>query len=133
MRYKRNRKRREELTPEMTPLMDIMFLLLIFFIVTSVFRKNESILALSLPKIEGGVAQGQKKELMTIELSTQSLAVNKKVMEFEEFAKLCAGVKNPKMNVDFRVDKTVIYQRVIKVLDILQKNNLSNLSLVNEK
>jgi biopolymer transport protein ExbD len=68
MRNRRNRNRREELTPEMTPLMDIMFLLLIFFIVTSVFRKNESILALSLPKIEGGVAQAQKKELMTMRL-----------------------------------------------------------------
>lgn len=131
MRHRK--KRREELTLEMTPLMDIMFLLLIFFIVTSVFRKDESILALSLPKIEGGMAQIQQKENMTIELSQDSLAVNKKIMAFEEFAILCAGVKNPQINVDFKVDKSVMYQRVVKVLDILQQNKLSNLSLINSK
>ena len=53
----RKKNKREELVPDLTPLMDIMFLLLIFFIVTSVFRKNEHLLSLNLPQTHGS---GQK-------------------------------------------------------------------------
>ena len=42
-------KRREPLTPDLTPLIDVVFILLIFFIVSSVFKKEELALMLSLP------------------------------------------------------------------------------------
>ena len=42
-------KKRELISMDLTPLIDVMFLLLIFFIVASEFKKNESILNLSLP------------------------------------------------------------------------------------
>ena len=34
-------KRREPLNPDITPLIDVVFILLVFFIVTSTFKKDE--------------------------------------------------------------------------------------------
>lgn len=129
----RKHRKREELVPDLTPLMDIMFLLLIFFIVTSVFRKDENLLALNLPNSEGQVAEKAKKETVILELSKNSFAVNKKVVSFEDFSTMAQSYKDPKMSIDFRVDKDVVYDRIVKVLNILQKNNLTNLSLVTNK
>ena len=45
-------RRREPLNPDLTPLIDILFLLLIFFLATSVFKKDEVAISLSLPKVQ---------------------------------------------------------------------------------
>ena len=42
-------KRRESLSLDLTPVIDVVFILLIFFIVTSVFKKEELALMLDLP------------------------------------------------------------------------------------
>ncbi len=129
---RRNRKR-EELVPDLTPLMDIMFLLLIFFIVTSVFKNDQNILALNLPKTEGvSEGKGEKKELV-IELSKDRFVVNKEEVSFEDFPKIIQKYKDPKLAIDFKVDKDVVYDRIVKVLNVLQQNNLTNLSLVTSK
>ena len=129
----RRKKHREELLPDLTPLMDIMFLLLIFFIVTSVFRKDETVLSMALPKTEGEASKAIKGKSIVLELTKKDLAVNKKVVTLDEFSKLATRYKNPELNIDFRVDKDVVYDRIVKVLNILQKNNLTNLSLVTNK
>ncbi|MGK0367028.1 MAG: biopolymer transport protein ExbD, partial [Thermoproteota archaeon] len=55
---------REALSFELTPLIDVVFLLLIFFLVTSVFKKEELALLLNLPKAsEGKSQQAQKKNI----------------------------------------------------------------------
>ncbi|MFZ8934423.1 MAG: ExbD/TolR family protein [Bacteriovoracaceae bacterium] len=129
---KKNR-RRDELVPDLTPLMDIMFLLLIFFIVTSVFRNDQNILALNLPKTEGASeGKGDKKELV-LELSKDKFVVNKKEVSLDDFSNVIKSYKDPKIAVDFRVDKDVVYDRIVKVLSVLQQNNLTNLSLVTSK
>jgi len=42
-------KRRSFGTPEITPLIDVVFLLLVFFMVSSVFKKEEPALQMKLP------------------------------------------------------------------------------------
>ena len=56
---KRMRKR-EDLVPELTPLIDVIFLLLIFFMVTTVFKKEESALLLQLPKAQNAKSKDYK-------------------------------------------------------------------------
>jgi biopolymer transport protein ExbD len=56
-------KRREALVPDMTPLIDVVFILLIFFIVTSVFKKEELALLLNLPDSQAQTLEVEK-ELM---------------------------------------------------------------------
>jgi biopolymer transport protein ExbD len=126
------KSKREGLTPELTPLIDVVFLLLIFFMVSSVFKKEELSLLLQLPKAAEGKGGEQNLKTVTIEVSKDEIAYNGKTVEWTdleaEFKKL-----SKETLVNLRVDGKVVYDRLIKALDLLQQNNLENVSLITEK
>lgn len=127
-----SRKRsRETPTFDLTPLIDVVFLLLIFFMVTTVFKKDESVLELNLPTadVEGG-GQQKKQKRINIELNEKELAVNGKKFVIDEFKTYLDQIKNKNTPVDLKVDKKVAYERLVQVLESLQKRNLTNLSLI---
>jgi len=122
-------KRRESLPIDLTPLIDVVFILLIFFIVTSVFKKDELALLLDLPSSHAKEVQIDEKQI-GIELSVadiaykgQKISLKKLELEFED-------IDDKEQSIIFRIDKEVKYERVVKILDLLQKHNLKNLALV---
>lgn len=126
------KSRRDSLTPELTPLIDVVFLLLIFFMVSSVFKKEELALLLNLPKTEEGKKESSAKENITIELTGEKIAFNGKDSTLEGLNGHLDGVSKKSL-VNLRVDGEVKYERLVKVLDVLQKYKLENLSLITEK
>jgi len=122
-------KRRETLGLDLTPVIDVVFILLIFFIVTSVFKKEELALMLDLPSSNAKEMQ-IKQEQIFIELNPTKLAIKGIEVSFESLEDNLKAVKNKENPIIVRIDKKVEYQRVVKVLDLLQKYNLSNLALV---
>lgn len=127
------RRRREQITPDLTPLIDVVFLLLIFFLVSSVFKKEELALLLSLPKTEKGASAEQKEtKNITIELSKNEIAFNGNKIQVGELESNLKSVKKSSL-INLRVDGTVVYKRLVNVLDILQKNKLNNVSLITDK
>jgi len=123
------KKKREILTPDITPLIDIVFILLIFFIVSSVFKKEELALNLSLPQSSAKELKIEVKQL-NIELSDTSLAYLGQTVTFTEFDEKLFAITKKDKPVIIRIDKDVKYSRIVKVLDILQKHSLNNLALV---
>jgi len=123
------KSRREHLIPELTPLIDVVFLLLIFFMVSSVFKKEELALLLNLPKADQGKAEAAQKEVVTIELSKDNIAFDGTKIEFEDLTDKISPLTK-KTLVNLRVDGEVKYDRLVQVLDLLQKNKLENLSLI---
>ena len=89
------RKRDRWLAPDLTPLIDIVFLLLIFFMVSSVFKKDQTILDIDLPVANSKSTQ-QKQETCTIELNDKSLAYQGKKTSFEDFETTCKSISNKK-------------------------------------
>jgi biopolymer transport protein ExbD len=126
------RHKRESLAMDLTPLIDVVFLLLIFFLVTSVFKKDELALLLKLPKTEQGEGSEKKNEQLTIELTNDEVAVNGKKSSIEELPKTFEST-NKETLINLRVDGDVKYQRLVKVLDLLQLNKLENISLITDK
>ncbi|BCD61641.1 MULTISPECIES: biopolymer transporter ExbD [unclassified Nitratiruptor] len=124
-------KRREQITPDMTPLIDVVFLLLVFFLVSTVFKKDELALLLNLPSSKSS-AKTIEKEKITIELSSTELALGGKKVSFKELDGSLARVADKKQPVFVRIDKDVRYERIVKLLDILKKYELNNIALVNE-
>lgn len=126
------KKRNDAPVLEMTPFVDVTFLLIIFFLVTSVFRKEELALALKLPETtEGGASKKEVKQL-AVELSKDEVAVNGKKSSMEELKATLKGL-DPKTDISLRVDGTVEYKRVVKVFELFQSFNLNNLSLITQK
>ena len=126
------RKARETITPDITPLIDVVFILLIFFIVTSVFKKEELALVLNLPSSKAQELEVEPKEV-SLEINKDKLAIYGKEISFEELDSKLAEIKDKKKNIIVRIDKDVVYERIVKVLDNLQKHELNNLSLVTKK
>lgn len=127
------RRRRDQLAMDLTPLIDVVFLLLIFFLVTSVFKKEEVALLLQLPKTEEGQGNEEKKmEEITIELTDNEVAFNGKKSTMEELPAALEGSK-PETLINLRVDGNVRYDRLVKVLDLLSAKKLENISLITNK
>lgn len=127
------KRSRETAMPDITPLIDVVFLLLIFFMVSTVFKKDELALLLNLPTVTEGESQAQAKKTLILELSKEELAYDGKKLSIEELGTKLNEIQDKKTPVDLRVDKDVRYERVVKVLDELKKYKLNNLSLITNK
>ncbi len=122
-------KRRESLGLDLTPVIDVVFILLIFFIVTSVFKKEESALIIDLPTSNAKEMKVEEEQVF-IEVNKNKLAIKGIEVSFESLEDNLKAIKNKQKAVVIKIDKKVEYERVVKVLDLLQKYNLSNLALV---
>ncbi len=125
-------KRREPLTPDLTALIDVVFILLIFFIVSSVFKKDDLALQLSLPTSNSQQLEIEVKQI-TIELGVEKIAFSGVKMDFDTLEKQLSKTTKKDKPIIVRIDKKVPYERVVKVLDLLQKYSLNNLALVTAK
>lgn len=117
---------------DLTPLIDMVFLLLVFFLVTSTFKKDELALLLKLPKAQQGAGSEKKLDQLTIELTADEIAVNGKKSTVEELPSVFQKTAKETL-VNLRVDGDVKYTRLVKVLDLLQLNKLENISLITDK
>ena len=122
-------KRREALSPDMTPLIDVVFILLIFFIVTSVFKKEELALLLNLPDSNAQTLEIEKENI-NIELSEDKLAYKGKEVTLETLEEELKKVTDKKRAVIVRIDEEVMYKKIVGILDLLQKYELHNLAMV---
>ena len=121
-------KRREHLTPDLTPLIDVIFLILIFFMVSSTFKKEELALLLTLPDTEHATREIQKEQI-NVELGVDRLAYKGREVTFEVLDNMLGSVVEKEKPVNVRIDKAVPYERVTKLLDLLNKHGLNNLAL----
>ncbi len=121
-------KRREHLSPDLTPLIDVVFLILIFFLVSSTFKKEELALMLTLPDTRSAT-QRIEKEQINIELGCEAIAYRGEEVTFERLDGLLGSVQEREKPVNVRIDKSVPYARVVRLLDLLEKHGLHNLAL----
>ena len=124
-------KRTRRIRPDMTPLIDCVFLLLVFFLVTSVFKQDESVLKLILPETQTDTKRDTPEGLY-IELSETELAFNGQRGTPDELREKAATVQNKKSPVAIKIDKGTTYERIAVILDILQVQKLYNIQLINE-
>jgi biopolymer transport protein ExbD len=125
-------KKREHIAPDLTPIIDIVFLILIFFMVSSTFKKEELALLLTLPKAQSATVE-VKQENINIELGKEKLAYKGKKMDFKMLDVMLKEVGKKDEPVNIRIDKEVSYGRVTKLFDMLNKYGLNNLALENER
>lgn len=125
-------RKREILTPDLTPLIDVVFILLIFFIVSSVFKKEELALLLTLPDSQAQEVEIEIKQI-NIELSKDELALKGKKLSFVELEEKLKAITKKDKPIIVRIDKDVQYDRIVIILDLLQKYSLNNLALITNK
>jgi len=125
------RRKREFLTPELTPLIDVVFLLLIFFLVSSVFRKQENVLDLQLPTTKTGESSKEQKKDTTIEITNESFAINGEVVNRVQLEKKLLNMRK-ETQINIKADQKTQYKNFIYVLEVLNKQKKSSISIITE-
>jgi len=126
------KKRFESISPDLTPLIDVVFILLIFFIITSSFKKDNTVLKLELPSSNSS-AKAIEKENISIELNNKYVSYKGNKLNFVALQKKLELVKHKQQSIMINIDKDVPYNKVVQLLDILQLNNLNNIAFVTKK
>ena len=133
-------KRRIGIAIDMTPFVDIGFLLLIFFMSTTSFKPPEPIqLALPSSHSEFKVPESDVLVLYVDEDGTLAMQVGlvAKEAEFIEVKDLAtyvlnARARNPKLRMAIRADKNVPYGIMADVMKAMQISNTLRFNLVTE-
>ena len=120
------------LVPDLTPLIDVVFILLIFFIVSSVIKKEELVLNLSLPSSSTKQKITNVKEFI-IKLLKNTISLNGKKISKDILNKEIENIKKKNSSIHLRIDKKTPYENLINILDSLQKYELNNISLITNK
>jgi len=126
------RKKNTELSLEVTPLIDIVFLLLIFFVLNSQFEKLTT-MELSLPKVNSNQLNELANEKLIIEInSAEEVILNgKRLSEFSYTSLNDFIINNYPENKKavISADSDTKYQYLVTVMDVLNKNNFDSVEI----
>jgi len=117
----------------MTPLIDMMFLLIIFFLVSTAFIDPERDQAVRLPEAsKGSAAQKQDEDIVVNIRQGGVLVVNERILTIDQLEKQLAAAarKNPKQIVKIRGDALAYHKQVVRVLEACQKAKIWTPSIV---
>lgn len=116
----------------MTPMIDCVFLLLIFFLLTTSFITEEGI-AVKLPQARSTVQQ--KEEDITIYLDKQgNISIRGEKLQFAElYNKLCKLIgKKQDQLVILKADREIILNKAVKVMDIAKSAGAGRICIATE-
>ena len=129
-------KKHKPLDVSLTPMIDVVFLLLIFFMVTTTFSR-ESVIKVMLPQADGQQAEKQAQALLlTINKSGQYFIDDKPLSDqsLDTLAKqLTAHRNNRNIPLIINADATAPVQSAISVLDVASKIGFSNITFATQK
>lgn len=144
------KKARMGIRIDMTPMVDVAFLLLTFFMLTTQFRPpaevdvllpdshsqiklpETDVLTITIDK-DGALYMGVDSQFLRAKLFGQENMLKTDVpIQMNELSRklLEARIANPKLRAVIKSDRNTEYGPVLDVMDILQKVNLSRFNLV---
>jgi biopolymer transport protein ExbD len=121
-----------EMTLNLTSLIDVVFLLLIFFMVTTTFMDPEREIGLELPQASSGTPVEETPEEIVINvLRDGTLSVSGETVTKETLnASLLRAARNdPETPVTIRGDRLVHHEDIVGVMDACGQAGLSNLAV----
>jgi len=129
MKFYKNLQR--SLSVEITPLIDIVFLLVIFFVVTSKIETNQY-LTLDLPQSESFSSSLVNNSQNIILLESGVFVVNNQEFTMADIDKLLAGVAatfSREEVIVLSIEKKVFHEWIISLMDGLQALGFQNIQI----
>jgi biopolymer transport protein ExbD len=131
----RRKKRRVGIRIDMTPMVDVAFLLLIFFMVTTVFRRPLA-MEINMPESEAKV-QVPESNVLTVYVERDALlysptpeAVEPITWEELEPTFVAAAERNPQLIILVKIHREARYEQMVDMMDTLEDANMQRFSLV---
>lgn len=116
---------------QMTPMIDVVFLLLCFFVASQVFSQWEAEIDITLPTARTSeVPQRLPGEIIVNIVKSGETMVNGRVLDEAALAGMLKRLSElfPGQPVLLRADKATAYEHVIRVLDLCRQADIWNIS-----
>lgn len=125
------RRQNRQAVVELTPLIDIVFQLLIFFLLTTTFQNNPSF-KVKLPKANNTDVRQEPKAVTVTVSSSGNVEIDGRVVDDAELeARLCnAANSDTSTGVNIRADAATEHQHVVKVMDMAKGCGLERLGIL---
>ena len=127
-------RRRPPMALELTPLIDVVFLLLIFFMVSTTFVSDEGGLAVELPRSENRDLIPEGRDVALAISADGTMQIDGEVQSLDQLRrrlKLTAE-EDPSTMVVVRADKELAHGRVVEVMDLVRELGLTQFAIATE-
>lgn len=120
----------------MAPLIDIVFLTLVFFMTISIFNQQETEINISVPQAQESKDAARSPGEIIINIDTDGkYVVNQKELSQEALEKMLVRVSTlfPDQSIIIRADENTIHRYTINALDACAKAGIWNISFATKK
>ncbi|MFH2065358.1 MAG: biopolymer transporter ExbD [Pseudomonadota bacterium] len=124
---------RYQIQAPLTSLIDIVFLLLIYFLLTTNFMVDEGI-KIKLPQAKAAAPQTKQEITVYVDQDGRGYLMDEQVSLNELFTRIKAMIGNDRDRlVVIKADRGVILNKAVKVMDIVKAAGAGRLCLATEK
>ena len=119
---------------DLTPLIDVTFQLLIFFLLTASFR-NESAFKVQLPKAKTQEPATEQNAVIVKISEAGELEVDRKLVDIRELElRLCRSQEeNPDgVTINIKADKNTRHERLVQVMDLARTCGIKKMGILSK-
>ena len=122
----------EELSINITSMIDVIFILLIFFMVSTQFKKAS--LPLDLPRSEETTESNEQDSTKVLAVNVNQMELDGKIITLEELEPTLSKMyaENPNIALSLECERTVDFERVVQILTKIQNAGISRIGIVHE-
>lgn len=120
----------EELVVNITSLIDVIFILLIFFMVSTQFKKSS--LPLDLPRSEDTTQEHNTTKVLAVTADAMELDGDKITLEALENVLAALYAREPELVLSLECERTVEFERIVQILTKIQAAGISRIGIVHE-
>lgn len=119
----------EEMEVSITSMIDVIFILLIFFMVSTQFKRNS--LPLDLPRSE---STSQQESVLVLSVTDTAMELDGSLLSMDELEPRLTErhSQNPDLTLSLECHKSVEFQRVVDVLTRIQAAGISRIGIIHE-
>ncbi|MEM6295812.1 MAG: biopolymer transporter ExbD [Myxococcota bacterium] len=126
----RAHRRRRETLVDLTPLIDIVFQLLIFFLLTATFQDTPSF-KVKLPKAKNTDVSQESKAFVVTLGAEGTYEVDGKVVDARELEmRLCVAAQGESSGVSIKADESTPHKYVVEVMGLAKTCGLEKLNIL---
>ncbi len=128
----RHRRNRSAVAVELTPLIDITFQLLIFFLLTATFQQANPSFKVKLPKAKNQDVSTETKALVVNINASGEIQVDGKVVDPRELElRMCAAAQEGNTSgVNIKADESTPHKDVVRVMDTAKLCGMEKLGIL---
>ena len=123
-------RREEELVVNITSLIDVIFILLIFFMVSTQFKRSS--LPLDLPQSEDTTQEQNTTKVLAVTANAIELDGSAVTLETLQATLTALYEQNPELALSLECERTVDFERIVQILTKIQAAGISRIGIVHD-